>query len=164
MAEPFLSEIKIWSFDWAPRGWALCDGSQLSIAQNTALYALIGTTFGGNGTSTFNLPDLRGRTPVHMGNGVTWGQAGGEAVHTLTVSQMPAHLHQASSSTGEPSDASPIGNTWAQVEGGYSTTTNTVMNATALGTAGGSQPHNNMQPYFTLNFCIALQGVFPPRN
>ncbi len=166
MAEPFLGEIKLFGFGYAPRGWAQCNGQLLAINQNQALFAILGTTYGGNGQTTFALPDLRGRTPVHMGNGVTLGQSAGEEAHTLTTLEMPMHTHIASASTAAPSQPSPAGGLWAQSDAqNYSTATpNTQLSGAAIGSAGQSQPHSNMQPYLTLNFCIALVGIFPSRN
>lgn len=166
MSEPFLGEVRMFGFNFPPQGWALCNGQLLPINQNQALFAILGTNYGGNGVTTFALPDLRGRVPVHQGNGVNYGQSAGEENHTLTSSEMPAHIHQVSASTTDASESTPGGNIWgAAPENPYSTgTANTVMNAASMGVAGGSQPHSNMQPYLTLNYCIALVGIFPSRN
>lgn len=163
MAEPFIGEIRVFSFDYAPRGWALCDGSTLSIQQNSALYSLLGTTYGGNGSTTFALPDLRGRTPVHVGEGVTLGQAGGEEGHSLKVEEMPLHTHQVSAATSGELNPSPVGRVWGQLANAFGNERDVNMHGTAMGVAGGGQPHTNMQPYLTLNFCIALVGIFPPK-
>jgi len=164
MAEPFLAEIRIFSFNFAPRGWALCNGQILPINQNQALFALLGTTYGGNGTTNFALPNLQGATPVHTGPGFTLGQAGGEDAHTLTINEMGTHNHTAIGSSNPGSTTDPASAFWAvAASGAYSMATNTALAAVALSTTGGSQPHNNISPYLTLNFCIALQGIFPSR-
>lgn len=165
MSEPFLGEIKIFSFGFAPKGWALCNGQLLPINQNQALFALLGTTYGGDGRTTFALPNLQGRVPFHMGGGFTQGQSSGEAAHTLTISEMPAHTHLPVGNSNNASVASPAGNLWAGSSGGgYLPTANTTMNPASILPTGGSQPHDNMSPYLVLNFCIALQGIFPSRN
>jgi microcystin-dependent protein len=167
MAEPFLSEIRIMSFVFAPRGWALCDGQLLPINQNQPLFSLLGTTFGGDGRVNFALPDLRSRVPIHVGSGHTLGERGGEQAHTLSIAELPTHTHvlQASSTDGNapvPS-ASGVGTVLARtVNQIYHTPSN--LSALVAGTitnTGGSQAHLNMQPFLTLNFCIALQGIFP---
>jgi microcystin-dependent protein len=171
MSEPFLAEIKIIGFNFAPRGWAFCDGQILPINQNQSLYSLLGTTYGGDGRTSFALPDLRGRTPIHVGSDHSLGSKGGEESHTLSVAEIPSHTHQATASSALGTSAAPADALWAQV-------TNTVGNAYAdpgqgapsnamndpVVDAGGSQAHNNMQPTLTLNYCIALQGLFPSRN
>jgi microcystin-dependent protein len=172
MATPFLGEIKIFSFNFPPQGWALCNGQLLPINQNQALFALLGTTFGGNGQTTFALPDLRGR--VTMGEGAnfggpnhTLGERAGEEAHTLLISEMPAHNHLVSANSGGGTQASPQGNFWAKDSEGnpmYAAAANVALNPAAIGSTGGSQPHLNMMPYTVLNFCIALQGIFPSRN
>lgn len=172
MSEPFLSEIRIFSFVFAPKGWALCNGQLLPINQNQALFSLLGTTYGGNGQTNFALPNLQGRTPIHVGQGNTLGQAGGEQAHTLTQSEMAAHLHGFSANscfTGATANATqlpPTGNYWANNGKSVFTTLpgNSAMSAQAVGNVGGSQAHQNMQPYLTLSFCIALQGIFPSQN
>ena len=167
MAEPFLSEIRIMSFGYAPRGWAQCNGQFLPINQNQALFSLLGTTFGGNGQTTFALPDLRGNVPIHVGQGFTLGQKGGEQAHTITMSEMPQHLHTANATSTNGGVIIPTGNLLA---GGtpqlyHAPDGNlTPLNAATLGNVGGSQAHLNMQPFLTLNFCIALQGIFPSPN
>ena len=166
MSEPFLSEIKIVSFDFPPKGWAFCNGQFLPINQNQALFALLGTTYGGNGQTTFALPNLRGRVPIHMGNGHTLGEAAGSTSVTVNIQQHPTHMHglQASSnSTGTSAD--PSNAFLAPVNLGYAAPANlTTLEPTSVTNVGGSQPHNNMMPYLTLNFIIALQGIFPSRN
>ncbi|MEM5775265.1 MAG: tail fiber protein [Anaerolineaceae bacterium] len=164
MSEPFISEIKIFSFNFPPRGWALCNGQLLPIAQNSALFSLLGTTYGGNGQTTFALPNLQGRTPLHFGSGFVLGQAGGEMSHTLNVAELPAHAHAANASSAAATATSPAGNLWANGNvPAYTDPGGQVMNPAALANVGGSQPHENMPPYLVLNFCIALQGIFPSR-
>ena len=165
MSEPFLSEIKIASFNFAPKGWALCNGQILPINQNQALFSLLGTTYGGNGQTNFALPNLQGRVPVHMGSGFTLGQVGGETAHTLNLSELPAHNHSVTGSSATASLTSPAGHVWGTVAGGpYAPSLNTAMNPACVTPTGGSQPHDNMSPYLVLNFIIALQGIFPSRN
>lgn len=166
MAEPFLSEIRLMSFVFAPKGWALCNGQLLPINQNQALFSLLGTTFGGDGRVNFALPDLRGRAPIHVGSGHTLGERGGEQAHTLSIAEIPTHTHvlNASSTAGNaPVPSGPTGNVLANTPNLiYGPPSNFV--ATKLGTVanvGGSQAHLNMQPFLTLSFCIALQGIFP---
>lgn len=169
MAEPFLAEIRIMSFDFPPKGWALCNGQLLPINQNQALFALLGTTYGGDGRVNFALPDLRGRVPVHFGAGFTQGTRGGEQAHTLTQSEMPQHIHfqQASTQVGNASPPRPSNNILADSAPslGYNGGTGLVaLNPLTVTNIGGSQAHDNMQPYLTVSFCIALQGIFPSRN
>jgi microcystin-dependent protein len=162
-----MSEIKIISWNFAPKGWAFCNGQFMPINQNQALFSLLGTTYGGNGQTTFALPDLRGRTPIHVGGEFPiQGQAGGEAAHTLIQSEMPQHTHLAMGNNGTATSADPTDNFWSN--GGdnvYSTgTPATAMAPSRVSNVGGSQPHDNMSPYLVLNFIIALQGAFPSRN
>jgi microcystin-dependent protein len=165
MSNPFLSEIKIVSFNFAPRGWAQCNGQLLPINQNQALFSLLGTTYGGNGQTNFALPNLQGRIPIHMGNGHTQGESSGEENHTLTTSEMAAHTHPVSASNADPNQGLPTGNMWANGAGAYSSASpDSSMNPASISNAGGSQPHNNLQPFLVLNFVIALQGIFPSRN
>jgi microcystin-dependent protein len=166
VSEPFLSEIKIMSFGFPPKGWALCDGQLLPINQNQALFSLLGTTYGGDGRVNFGLPDLQGRAPMHMGNGHTLGERGGEQAHTLSISEIPTHVHIASGTTAS-ANASPIptGNLFGPADNVYGPAQNlTSLTPATIASVGGSQAHLNMQPFLTLNFCIALQGIFPSQN
>ena len=170
MAEPFLSEIRIMSFDFAPKGWALCNGQILPINQNQALFSLLGTTFGGDGRVNFALPDLRARTPIHVGSGRTLGEKGGEQAHTLSIAELPTHTHAASGSSATADAAVPTGNLLGVVDNttfgnAYSGASSLVaLSPQAVSNTGGSQAHLNMQPFLTLSFCIALQGIFPSPN
>ena len=169
MSEPFISEIKIMSFVFAPKGWALCDGQLLPINQNQGLFSLLGTTYGGDGRVNFGLPDLQGRTAMHMGNGHTLGERGGEQGHTLSISEIPTHVHteQASLETTNNLVDPPANNIFASpaVQLYCSTLTNlTSMLPATIAPVGGSQAHLNMQPFLTLSFCIALQGIFPSQT
>lgn len=163
MAEPFLSEIRLMSFVFPPKGWALCNGQLLPINQNQGLFSLLGTTFGGDGRVNFALPDLRGRTAIHVGSGHTLGERGGEQAHTLSIAEIPTHTHQLSASNAEantpaPTNALPA----ASPEPGYAAASDLVaMNAASVANVGGSQAHLNMQPFLTLSYCIALQGIYP---
>jgi microcystin-dependent protein len=169
MGTPYLSEIKIMSFNFAPKGWALCNGQLLPINQNQALFSLLGTMYGGNGQTNFALPNLQGQVPIHIGQQFNvQGQTGGEQAHTLAISELPTHIHSANATSIAATAGNPANNrllsqsTQAAL---YSNPSNlTAMNAGTIGNTGGSQPHDNMQPYLVLNFCIALQGVFPSRN
>jgi microcystin-dependent protein len=168
MAEPFLSEIRLMSFAFAPKGWAQCNGQLLPINQNQALFSLLGTTFGGDGRVNFALPDLRGRTPIHVGAGHTLGERAGEQAHTLSIAEVPTHTHAvAASSTATGGSATPNGNylgggnnVYQPANGGTLTT----MRPDTVTNTGGSQAHLNMQPFLSLNLCIALQGIFPSPN
>jgi microcystin-dependent protein len=166
MAEPFLSEIRIMSFGFPPKGWALCNGALLPINQNQALFSLLGTTYGGDGRVNFGLPDLQGRAPMHMGNGHTLGERGGEQAHTLSISEIPTHTHTANAADN-PADTNTA--TAATYLGQQALTYNAASNLVAMspaeiGSVGGSQAHLNMQPFLTLSFCIALQGIFPSQT
>ena len=167
MSTPFLGEIRTFGFNFAPRGYAMCNGQTLSISQNDALFSLLGTTYGGNGTTTFNLPDLRGRHGIHFGQGPGLGnyvegeQAGTETV-TLLSTEMPQHSHQPQASTVDETTNRP-GSAFPTKGGVYAGATDTTLMG-PTNTAGGNQPHNNLPPYLVLNYCIALQGVFPSRN
>ncbi|WP_312110763.1 phage tail protein [Brevibacillus reuszeri] len=165
MSEPFVGELRLFPINYAPRGWAFCDGQILQINQNQALYSLLGNTYGGDGRTTFALPDLRGKVPVHVSTSIPLGSSAGEASHTLTINEIPQHTHQVVASSANATATNPAGNTWAQVAEPYAQANSlTQMNPAAIGTAGGSQPHNNMQPYLAMHFCIALQGIYPSRN
>jgi microcystin-dependent protein len=162
MAEPFLSEIRIMSFEFAPKGWALSNGQLLPINQNQALFSLLGTTFGGDGRVNFALPDLRGRTPIHVGSGHTLGERGGEQAHTLSIAELPTHTHVAMASSANASVPTPGGNVLGTSNNLYAAATNlTSLSPSTVPNVGGSQAHLNMQPFLTLSFCIALQGIFP---
>jgi microcystin-dependent protein len=172
MADPFVAEIRIFGFNFAPKGWALCKGQLLPISQNTALFSLLGTTYGGDGKTTFALPNLEGSAPMHPGQGPglslhDLGEMSGSETVSLLQSEIPAHAHSLMSQVAVANRSNPIGNAIARVgaTGPYAPTGPTAaqLSATAVAPAGGGQPHNNMQPYLTLNFCIALQGVFPAR-
>jgi microcystin-dependent protein len=164
MSTPFLSEIKIVSFNFAPKGWALCNGQLMPINQNQALFALLGTTYGGDGRVNFGLPNLQGRIPVHMGSGFTLGQQGGEVAHTVNISELPAHTHTPSGQPVNPSLPNADGNIWCNNPNQYNTTSDSAMNPGSIASTGGSQPHENRSPYLALNFVIALQGIFPSQN
>lgn len=165
MGVPYLAEIRIVSFNFPPKGWAFCNGQLLPINQYQALFSLLGTTYGGDGVRTFQLPNLQASMPIHVGNGFAQGQAGGEVNHTLISGEMPTHTHQAQGVSTTASSAAATSNTWASAtQSPYATTTNTTLGPTALSSAGGSQPHNNMPPYLALSFIIALNGIFPSRN
>jgi microcystin-dependent protein len=166
MAEPFLSEIRIMSFVFAPKGWALCNGQLLPINQNQALFSLLGTTFGGDGRVNFALPDLRGRTPIHVGSSHTLGERGGEQAHTVSIAELPTHTHVLNANSLAATTDSPSGNVLARAGlNVYGMPGNLVsMNSGSVLNTGGSQAHLNMQPFLTLSFCIALQGIFPSPN
>lgn len=165
MSEPFLSEIKIVSFNFPPKGWAECNGQFLPINQNQALFALLGTTYGGNGQTTFALPDLRGCVPIHDGQGHTLGEKAGQSAHTLTMSEMPLHTHIMNGSNVAAETNIPTGAYLGIIANTYTPSANLVsLLPTAVTNVGGSQPHNNMMPYLVLNFIIALQGIFPSQN
>jgi microcystin-dependent protein len=173
MADPFVAEIRIFGFNFAPTGWAFCDGQLLPLSQNTALFSLLGTTYGGDGKSTFALPDLQGSVPMHPGQGPglslhDLGETGGSETVTLLQSEIPAHSHSMRAASQDPADVklvNPNASFGLSQEGPlYQDTQNTTLAPQALSPAGGDLPHNNMMQYLTLNFCIALQGVFPPRG
>jgi microcystin-dependent protein len=179
MANPFLAEIRIFPFNFAPVGWAFCNGQILPISQNAALFSLLGTTYGGNGTSNFALPNLQGNAPLQQGQGpglslYDLGETGGSATVTVLASELPSHNHPLGADTGDASSASPANGVYmrgqytgtpAGAVASYSSQApDTRLSGAAIAPTGGSQPHNNMMPYLTLNFCIALQGVFPPRS
>lgn len=166
MAEPFLSEIRIFSFVYAPQGWALCNGQFLPINQNQALFSLLGTTFGGNGQTNFALPNMMGKVPIHEGSGHTLGETGGAQSHTLTISQLPTHVHPVQATSSQNDSILPGGNYYGATTPSefYTGSASVAMNAAALTNTGGSQAHLNMQPFLVLSFCIALQGIFPSQN
>jgi microcystin-dependent protein len=167
MAEPFLSEIRIMSFGFPPKGWALCNGQLLPINQNQPLFSLLGTTFGGDGRTTFALPDLQGRAPLHMGGGHTLGERGGEQGHTLSIGEIPTHTHTAVAAAATGTLATAANAYLGQdAHTPYHPSDNNLvaLGASSLLSVGGSQAHLNMQPFLVLNFCIALQGIFPSQN
>jgi microcystin-dependent protein len=175
MADPFIAEIRIFPFNFAPTGWAMCNGQIMPISQNTALFSLVGTTYGGNGTSNFALPNFQGMAPLQQGQGAglslrALGETGGETSVTLNANQLPSHTHSAEAAAAG-GEVSPQNNTWGGALKGHGAnlyapagSNMTPMSAAALAQNGGGQPHNNMPPYLALNFCIALQGIFPPRS
>ena len=179
MADPFVAEIRIWATDFAPRGWAQCNGQLMPISQNTALFSLLGTNYGGNGTSNFALPNMQGNVPVHagfssFGQQFFVGEQSGSEFVTLITSEIPAHAHVVNADTGIANTTSASGGfyksgnlpgTPAKAIASFTTDApNTTLDLRTVGVSGGSQPHNNMMPYLTLNFCIALQGIFPSQN
>jgi microcystin-dependent protein len=165
MSEPYIAQVFVFPFGFAPKGWAMCNGQTMSIAQNQALFALLGTTYGGNGTTTFGLPNLQGRSTMAVANGYPLGATGGEANHTLIASEMPAHTHiplaGAAATSHSPAGLLPGAGTNAAF---YASSGNVTMNPNAVVSQGGGQAHNNMPPYLVLNFCIALVGIFPSSN
>ena len=169
MAEPFLSEIRIMSFNFAPKGWAMCNGQLLPINQNQALFSLLGTTFGGDGRVNFALPDLRGRVPIHVGSGHTLGEKAGEQAHTVSIAELPTHVHALNATTVTSTTNTPgAGVMLAQSTSAFlyasASSGLAAMAPSAVTNTGGSQAHLNMQPFLTLTFCIALQGIFPSPN
>lgn len=163
---PFMSEVKIITWNFPPKGWAFCNGALLPINQNQALFVLLGTTYGGNGQTTFALPELRGRTPIHQGQGFIMGQSGGEEFHTITQGETPTHIHFMSA-VSEAGDTTAPSNNWlarSATEPYRAFSNPTTMEPSSITYVGGNQPHENRQPYLVLNFVIALQGVFPSRN
>jgi microcystin-dependent protein len=167
MAEPFLAEIRLMSFNFAPRGWAHCNGQLLPINQNQALFSLLGTTYGGDGRVNFALPDLRARVPIHVGNGHTLGEKGGEQAHTLSIAEVPTHTHSLNATSATGTALIPAGNLLAtgNLPAYLSPDANLApMSPSTVTNVGGSQAHLNMQPFLTLSFCIALQGIFPSPN
>ena len=165
MSEPFLAEIKIVGWNFAARGWALCDGQLLPINQNQSLYSLLGTTYGGDGRTSFALPDLRGRVPVHVTTGFNQGSRSGEEQHQLSIGEIPAHTHTLSGTAGDADSGDPTGRKHAHAEvETYAAPGEAALSVAAVGDAGANTAHNNMQPYLTLNFQIAIAGLFPSRN
>lgn len=174
MSDQFIAEIRIFASNFAPQGWAFCNGQLMSISQNTALFSLLGTTYGGNGMTNFALPNFQGVSPIHPGQGAglslrDLGETGGTETVTLLAAEIPAHTHAANCNSGMGDQYGPPGNFWATDAGGNdeynaAATPNITMAAGALGPTGGNTPHSNLQPYLVLNFCIALQGIFPARS
>jgi microcystin-dependent protein len=176
MSEPFLGEIKIISWNFPPKGWTFCNGQLLPINQNQALFSILGTTYGGDGRQTFGLPNLQGRAPFHVGNGIVLGELGGETAHTLNISELPAHNHVPVAANVTGTTNQPAGLLLAQSQGVggaqvqpfasniYNTQGGSSMNPASIAPTGGNQPHENMSPYLVLNFIIALQGIFPSQN
>lgn len=167
MSQPFMGEIRLISWNYAPKNWAFCNGQFMQINQNQALFSLLGTTYGGNGQTTFALPDFRGRIPVHVGSGHTQGEAAGQYAHTVIISEMPTHTHFLQGTNNVGTDPNPgstvvlsksVANTYGPGP------VNATMNAASIANVGGSQPHENRQPYLVINFIIALVGIFPSRN
>jgi microcystin-dependent protein len=174
MGTPYIAELKLISFNFPPKGWVFCDGQILQINQNQALFSLLGTTYGGNGQTTFQLPNLQGRIPIHFGNGLIQGQVGGEESHTLTISEVPAHTHPLTATSDNADSTKPTGHKLAATVSPPTGPTLTIyensgnnlvpMAPASIPNRGGSQPHENRQPYLVLNWIIALQGIFPSRN
>jgi microcystin-dependent protein len=172
MAQPFIGEIRIAGFNFAPANWAFCNGAQIAISQNSTLFNLIGTTYGGDGVNYYNLPDLQGRVPIHMGTssqGITYveGQRSGTETVTLATNQMPAHTHSPVASAGDGTSDVPTNNVWANWTGAQynsSAPVNAPMRSDAVGFAGNSQPHDNLMPFLTINFIIALYGIYPSQS
>jgi microcystin-dependent protein len=165
MAEPFLSEIRLFSFPFAPKGWALCNGQLLPINQNQALFSLLGTTYGGDGRVNFGLPDLQGRVPIHMGSGHTLGERGGEQAHTLSISEIPTHTHTLNGTNNNGDVNNPNNNFIGAVNNMFGQSDTVVsFDPTSVTNVGGSQAHLNMEPFLVLNFCMALQGIFPSQT
>ena len=168
MADPFVAEIRMFPFNFAPKGWAWCDGQLLPLSQNTALFSLLGTTYGGDGRVNFGLPNLQGRVPIHVGSGHTLGERGGEPAHTLSIAEIPTHTHIANSTGAVATTNNPT----SALQTAQSTSANlyapaanfVAMNPGAIGITGGSQAHLNLMPFLTLSMCIALQGIFPSPN
>jgi microcystin-dependent protein len=165
MSIPFVAEIRIFSFNFAPRGWAMCNGQLLPINQNQALFSLLGTTYGGDGRVTFALPDLRGRRPLHPGQGISEGQFAGEEAVTLAAAEIGAHTHLANARSAAGNSPTPQGDVWAGSQSNqYGSPAAVTMDPATIASSGGSSPHDNLSPYLTLNYCIALVGIFPSRN
>jgi microcystin-dependent protein len=165
MSEPFLGEIKIISWNFPPKGWTFCNGQLLPINQNQALFSILGTTYGGDGRTTFALPNLQGRSPMHVGNGITLGELGGEQAHTLNISELAAHNHVPVGSSNSPTTGDATNNLWSTFAvNEFNSTFDSTMNPACILPTGGNQPHENMSPYLVLNFIIALQGIFPSQN
>jgi microcystin-dependent protein len=167
MSTPFIGELKLVSFNFPPKGWSACNGQLLAINQNQALFSLLGTYYGGNGIQTFALPNMQGRTPISMGNGFTIGQVAGEESHTLLAAETPAHSHTVNANSGTATTNAPGGNYLAATTAGFyaaAAQASGTLNSQSVTTSGGSQPHENRQPYLVMNWVIALAGIFPSRN
>ncbi|MBO8157365.1 MAG: phage tail protein [Bacillaceae bacterium] len=166
MPDPFIGEIRLFSFDYAPEGWALCNGQLMSISTNPALYSILGTKFGGDGVNTFALPDLRGRAPVHFDQRIHIGHSGGEETHKLTISEMPAHQHMIGADSGTGTTKNAEGKVWAAVSGMnvYGNEPDGVMGDQTLAAAGALEAHENRQPFIVVNYCICIEGLYPPRD
>lgn len=169
MSEPYVGQLRAWGCNFAPRGWSFCEGQLLSISQNQALYSLLGTTYGGDGRTTFALPDLRGRVPIHQGTGQglsprTLGEKGGSEQNTMTTNQMPAHTHTGRAAGEVAGSSKPTGNALASATIYLDHNVDATLNAGTVTNVGGQQPFNNVQPYMAANWTIALVGIFPPRN
>ena len=168
MSDQYIGEIRMFGGNFAPTGWALCNGQLLPINQNQALFSLLGTTYGGDGRVNFALPDLRDRVPVHVGSGTTLGERGGESAHTLSTAELPAHVHTVGGTSAAAVSANPSPATVLAASVGASAyappSSPVAMAPDAMTSVGGSQPHQNMPPYLTISFCIALQGIFPSQN
>ncbi len=167
MATPYLGEIRLFSYSKVPRGWAQCNGQLMSVNQNKPLFTLLGTAYGGDGVNSFALPDLRGRAPIHFGKGYNLANSGGEATHALTNGEMPSHTHSLTASSSGASLPGPGGNLWAVLpDNAYApqTSQNTSLSPASLANTGNNQGHDNMAPYLTVNFCIAISGIFPSRT
>ncbi len=165
MSEAYVGEIRLFAFGFAPKGWLPCDGTILPIVQSQALFSILGATYGGNGQTTFALPDLRGRAPVHFNRSLPLGESAGEEAHTLTVNEMPTHAHMAGANSAAGIEFTSTDNVWANTgaKDSYSPQNNSFMSPNALSMAGSGQPHSNMQPYTVLNYCIATTGIFPSK-
>ncbi len=165
MSEPFLGEVRLFSITYVPRGWVACEGQLLPINANQALFSLLGTTYGGDGRTTFALPDYRGRAPIGTSSTIPLGTSQGESTHALTINEMPTHTHQVSASSKTADQLFPTNNVWATSDNVYEPIGTVVqMNTNAISQTGSSQAHSNMQPYIALRFCIAIQGIYPSRN
>ena len=165
MSDPYLAEVRLMAFDFAPKGWAKCDGQLLAINQNQATFSLMGTMYGGNGQTNFALPNLRGRIPLHWGNSLSQGTVTGEEAHTLSISEMPAHTHLLSAANADGDDTNTPANMLGAFNNGYRGATNLIaIQTNTITNVGGSQPHENRQPFLTMNWCVALVGIFPSQN